>query len=67
MQVNELYEIFCSLYECDDWKMKLLRWTFSEDNVNYQTRTIYFSKRGEFKDFVTDLINNHVDKTEKKI
>lgn len=35
MQVNELYEIFCSLYECDGWKMKLLRWTFSEDNVNY--------------------------------
>lgn len=66
MQVNELYKIFCSLYECDDWKMKLLRWTFSEDNVNYQTRTIYFSKREDFKDFVTDLINNHVDKTEKR-
>lgn len=66
MQVNELYEIFCSLSECDDWKMKLLRCSFSKDNVNYQTRTIYFSKRDEFKNFVTDLINNYVDEKEKR-
>lgn len=66
MQVNELYEIFCSLTECVDWKIKLLRWNFSKDNVNYQTSSIYFAKRDELKNFVTNLINTHVDETEKR-
>lgn len=47
MQLVDFYNIFSTLNECDNWKLLLLKYSFSKKDILYSTREIFLSSNKE--------------------